>query len=101
MGAIANNASTFHLYVARRFLYLPNRPHLHTAVAHRRKSRRHLNRFVQVSCLNEKEPAELLLGFRKRSIRDRSTAVQDAYGHRRLDRLKRFSDDEMSALVQG
>src|SRR5262249_45885808 len=81
-------------------LQLTDRTHLHAALARRRDLRGDLNGIVEIPRLDEVEAGQLLLGFRKRSVGDRHSAVPHANRRRRFDRLQRLGGEERTVAPQ-
>ena len=84
-----------------RLVSLHDRPHLHTPEPHRWKLRGHLNGLIQVSGVDEKESAKLLLRFGKRAVGRGEFAVPDSDRGRHLDWFERFRHNEMTIVVEG
>ncbi len=89
------------IHVAALRLQLPDRPHLDAAFARRRDRGRDLHRLVVAGGVDQVEPGELLLGFRKRPIGDRDAAVANANGLRGLNGKQRFGREQQALLAHG
>src|SRR5918996_1415936 len=79
---------------------VPERPHLDAAQARRRYSLGHLDGLVEVPCLDQVEPAELLLGLGERAVGRRKPAAPHPHGLGRVNRLERLREDRVTALLQ-
>src|SRR5262249_42144689 len=58
------------------------------------------NGLVQVPCLDQIEPGQLLLRFRKGTVDGGELTIAHAHGGRRVRRLKGFRDNGMATLAQ-
>src|SRR5262245_57329112 len=90
----------YHRFGDRLAIQFSDWPDFDAAFACRRNFRRHLDRVVQVSRLDQVEAGQLLLRLRERAVGDRHLAVADAHCRRRLDRLERLRRHQDSAVPQ-
>src|SRR5262249_43063743 len=82
------------------WLQLANRPDLDRALAGRRNLRRDLNGLVQIRCLDQIEPRELLFGLGERAIGHEQLTITDSDRGCGLDGLQRLGCDEKPALAE-
>src|SRR5207249_7049418 len=78
----------------------PDRAHLDAPEARRWKLRGHLDGLVQVSGVDEKEPANLFLRLGEGAVGHRHLAVPGPHGHGHLDRLEGLHRNEGAALPE-
>src|SRR5512134_3553583 len=77
-----------------------NRPHFDASDPGGRPVRGNPDGLVEVARLDEEEPANLFLGFREGSVRDRHLAVANAHGRCGGRALKGVGDDQAPAAAQ-
>src|SRR2546425_456402 len=77
-----------------------DRPHLHAPEAYRWKPRGHLYGLVEVSGVDEKEPANLLLRLGKGTVGGGHLTVPDPHGHGHLNWFEGLRHNEVAALLE-
>src|SRR6185437_4191716 len=96
-GALAPSlfALLYHFVQIRYWTYLEKRP-----ILQGRMLRHELNGMIHVACLKHEQAAELLLGFRVRTVGRRDFAVFPIQGPRCFGRLKSFPSTKVPVGAQ-